>query len=173
MGYTKHHCRHVRYKALCGFNREECVWARRLAVAVMLGALIGWERRQADRPAGIRTMSMVSLGSCLFTVNSTFAFIDGPMTVRLLTALTVIRVKQRLSFLLLLLMIYIKVGLFSSFGCHSKWCWIPRRRVNIQERGKKRSWRSQSCRSWVNNCSFVMDLGSCWRCLWWWSLLSC
>lgn len=80
VAYTRHHCRHVRYKALCGLNREECVWARRLAVAVMLGALIGWERRQADRPAGIRTMSMVSLGSCLFTINSTFAFIDGPMT---------------------------------------------------------------------------------------------
>ena len=25
-------------------------------------------------------MSLVSLGSCLFTINSTFAFIDGPMT---------------------------------------------------------------------------------------------
>ena len=31
------------------------------------------------RPAGIRTMSLVSLGSCLFTITSTFAFLDGPM----------------------------------------------------------------------------------------------
>ena len=30
-------------------------------------------------PAGIRTMSLVSLGSCLFTINSSFAFLNGPM----------------------------------------------------------------------------------------------
>ena len=29
--------------------------------------------------AGIRTMALVSLGSCLFTINSAFAFLDGPM----------------------------------------------------------------------------------------------
>ncbi|CAJ1949326.1 unnamed protein product [Cylindrotheca closterium] len=80
VAYAGHLCRHVRYKVLLGLNREECIWARRLFVAVMLGALIGWERRQGDRPAGIRTMSMVSLGSCLFTINSTYAFLDGPMT---------------------------------------------------------------------------------------------
>jgi hypothetical protein len=45
----------------------------------VLGGFIGWERRQADRPAGIRTMALVSLGSCLFTINSAFAFLDGPM----------------------------------------------------------------------------------------------
>jgi putative Mg2+ transporter-C (MgtC) family protein len=33
-----------------------------------------------SRPAGIRTMSLVSLGSCLFTITSTFAFLHGPMT---------------------------------------------------------------------------------------------
>ena len=33
-----------------------------------------------SRPAGIRTMSLVSLGSCLFTITSTFAFLDGPMS---------------------------------------------------------------------------------------------
>jgi putative Mg2+ transporter-C (MgtC) family protein len=32
-----------------------------------------------DSPAGIRTMSLVSLGSCLFTINSAYAFINGPM----------------------------------------------------------------------------------------------
>jgi len=78
--YLGHICRNVRYKALLGLNRIECTFGRRLIWAVVLGALIGWERRQADRPAGIRTMSMVSLGSCLFTINSTFAFLDGPMT---------------------------------------------------------------------------------------------
>lgn len=41
--------------------------------------VIGWERRQADRPAGIRTMALVSLGSCLFSICSAYAFWDGPM----------------------------------------------------------------------------------------------
>jgi len=48
-------------------------------MAVFLGALIGYERRESDRPAGIRTMSLVSLGSALFTINSTFGFVSGPM----------------------------------------------------------------------------------------------
>ncbi len=48
-------------------------------MAVFLGSLIGYERRSGDRPAGIRTMSLVSLGSALFTINSTFAFLAGPM----------------------------------------------------------------------------------------------
>ena len=40
---------------------------------------IGYERRSSDRPAGIRTMALVSLGSALFTINSTFGFLSGPM----------------------------------------------------------------------------------------------
>lgn len=48
-------------------------------MAVILGSIIGYERRTADRPAGIRTMSVVSLSSALFTVNSTFVFVAGPM----------------------------------------------------------------------------------------------
>lgn len=49
-------------------------------MAVVLGSLIGYERRSSDRPAGIRTMALVSLGSALFTINSTFGFLTGPMT---------------------------------------------------------------------------------------------
>jgi putative Mg2+ transporter-C (MgtC) family protein len=48
-------------------------------MACVLGSIIGWERRAPDRPAGIRTMSLVSLGSCLFALCSTFAFASGPM----------------------------------------------------------------------------------------------
>ena len=48
-------------------------------MAVFLGSLIGYERRSSDRPAGIRTMALVSLGSALFTINSTFGFLSGPM----------------------------------------------------------------------------------------------
>ena len=76
--YDGSNCRYIRYAILLGLTKQECAFARRLVMSVLLGGLIGWERRQADRPAGIRTMSLVSLGSCLFTINSTFAFMDGP-----------------------------------------------------------------------------------------------
>jgi putative Mg2+ transporter-C (MgtC) family protein len=73
-------CRYERFPVLFFMTRDECSFARRIMTSVMLGGLIGWERREADRPAGIRTMSLVSLGSCLFTINSAFAFITGPMS---------------------------------------------------------------------------------------------
>lgn len=68
-----------RYPHLLYLTRMECRKARHLLLAVFLGCMIGYERRQNDRPAGIRTMGLVSLGSCLFTINSTFAFLEGPM----------------------------------------------------------------------------------------------
>jgi putative Mg2+ transporter-C (MgtC) family protein len=40
----------------------------RLCVAVVLGGLIGWQREQANKPAGIRTHMLVALGSALFVV---------------------------------------------------------------------------------------------------------
>merc|ERR1712216_285610 len=43
-----------------------------------LGAFIGYERRAPDRPAGVRTMSIVCVGACLFTIAGTYAFVDGP-----------------------------------------------------------------------------------------------
>lgn len=72
-------CRYTRKDYLLYLTPDECSFGRRLVIAVILGGFIGWERRQADRPAGIRTMALVSLGSCLFTINSAFAFLDGPM----------------------------------------------------------------------------------------------
>jgi uncharacterized membrane protein YhiD involved in acid resistance len=72
-------CRHTRYPFLLYLTPDECAYGRRIVMSVVLGGIIGWERRQADRPAGIRTMSLVSLGSCLFTICSTYAFLDGPM----------------------------------------------------------------------------------------------
>src|SRR5207244_13116337 len=42
--------------------------ALRLAVALVLGAIIGLERESHRHPAGPRTMPMVSVGSCLFTL---------------------------------------------------------------------------------------------------------
>ena len=51
-----------------------------MAASVLLGGFIGYERRASDRPAGIRTMALVSLGSCFFTISSQLAFPDSPMT---------------------------------------------------------------------------------------------
>lgn len=72
-------CDTVRHPQLLFFTKTECLRGRNLLMAVFLGSLIGYERRSSDRPAGIRTMSLVSLGSALFTINSTFGFLDGPM----------------------------------------------------------------------------------------------
>jgi uncharacterized membrane protein YhiD involved in acid resistance len=40
---------------------------------------VGYERRSPDRPAGIRTMSLTSIGVACFTLSSMFAFQSGPM----------------------------------------------------------------------------------------------
>ena len=40
----------------------------RLLIAVVLGALVGYERERAGKPAGVRTHGMVSLGAALFAV---------------------------------------------------------------------------------------------------------
>ncbi len=46
----------------------------RLFVALILGGLIGLERERQERAAGLRTVTMVCLGSCLFTLVSAFGF---------------------------------------------------------------------------------------------------
>ncbi len=40
----------------------------------MLGAFIGFERERVDKPAGLRTHILVSLGSAQFTILSFYAF---------------------------------------------------------------------------------------------------
>jgi len=42
--------------------------ALRLMVAIAIGALIGWDRERADKPAGLRTHMLVALGSASFTL---------------------------------------------------------------------------------------------------------
>jgi putative Mg2+ transporter-C (MgtC) family protein len=49
----------------------------RLALAAGLGGAIGTERELADQPAGLRTHMLLSLGACLFTVVSAYAFGAG------------------------------------------------------------------------------------------------
>ena len=46
---------------------EQLAIVGRLALAGLLGAIMGLERELRGHPAGIRTMSMVTLGACLFT----------------------------------------------------------------------------------------------------------
>jgi putative Mg2+ transporter-C (MgtC) family protein len=48
----------------------------RLGVAALLGAIIGLEREQRVRGAGMRTLALVSLGSALFTIVSAYGFLD-------------------------------------------------------------------------------------------------
>ena len=46
----------------------------RLLAALVLGAIIGLERERQERAAGLRTVTMVSLGSCLFTIVGAYGF---------------------------------------------------------------------------------------------------
>ena len=46
----------------------------RLLVALVLGAIVGLERERQERAAGLRTVTMVSLGSCLFTIIGAYGF---------------------------------------------------------------------------------------------------
>jgi len=69
--------RKYRWLQLLGLTRQEAEFARRMVFSLVLGALIGLERRESNRGAGIRTMSLVSLGACVFTLGSMYAFEEG------------------------------------------------------------------------------------------------
>ena len=46
----------------------------RLLLAAALGALIGFQREKAGKPAGLRTVVLVCVGAALFTVASVYGF---------------------------------------------------------------------------------------------------
>lgn len=77
--YDTDPCDHIRIPLLMYLTIEEADHCRRMLISVALGAAIGFERRSSDRPAGIRTMSLVSLGACFFTISSNFAFKSSTM----------------------------------------------------------------------------------------------
>eukprot|EP00908_Phaeocystis_cordata_P012533 Transcript_23508.p1 GENE.Transcript_23508~~Transcript_23508.p1 ORF type:complete len:370 (-),score=67.91 Transcript_23508:110-1123(-) len=77
--YKPDPCRWTRYLVLLGMNKWEADMCTRVILSILMGSIIGFERRRADRPAGIRTMAMVCLGACVFTIDSMFAFVDGTM----------------------------------------------------------------------------------------------
>lgn len=77
--YNKDLCRYQQTYYLLYMTVDECDYARRMLLSVIFGAIIGFERRSADRPAGIRTMGLVSLGSCFFTMCGMNAFRSSTM----------------------------------------------------------------------------------------------
>ncbi|KAG1653644.1 hypothetical protein FOA52_009634 [Chlamydomonas sp. UWO 241] len=77
--YDSNPCLEVRYPGLLFITRREAEQLRRVLCSIVLGSIIGYERRSPDRPAGIRTMSVTALGACTFTLASMFAFVSGPM----------------------------------------------------------------------------------------------
>jgi len=77
--YDSDPCRYFRTPYLLFLTVDECNFLRRLLLSVVLGGAIGYERRSSDRPAGIRTMGLVSLGSCSFTISSIAAFKSSTM----------------------------------------------------------------------------------------------
>jgi putative Mg2+ transporter-C (MgtC) family protein len=49
----------------------------KIAVSIVLGAFLGLEREYRSKAAGFRTMTMISLGACLFTIVSRFMGAPG------------------------------------------------------------------------------------------------
>ena len=48
----------------------ELEYILRIIIAVILGAIIGFEREITKKPAGLRTHIFISMGACLFTISS-------------------------------------------------------------------------------------------------------
>jgi len=49
----------------------------RLLLATALGAIIGFQRERAGKPAGIRTYSLICIGSTIFTIASVLGFLGA------------------------------------------------------------------------------------------------
>jgi len=52
----------------------ELEMALRLLLAAALGAIIGYQRERAGKPAGLRTHILICVGAALFTVASIYGF---------------------------------------------------------------------------------------------------
>ena len=51
-------------------------WFLRILIAGMCGAFIGYERRNRNKEAGIRTHSIIALGAALIMIVSKYVFPD-------------------------------------------------------------------------------------------------
>ena len=52
---------------------RELTFIAQIFLSVLLGALIGFERERVKKPAGVRTYILVSLGSCLISIISSYS----------------------------------------------------------------------------------------------------
>jgi putative Mg2+ transporter-C (MgtC) family protein len=59
----------------------------RLVLSVGLGAIIGLDRETRDKPAGLRTFAIVSLGACLFTLVAEMGFANEAETSRVVATI--------------------------------------------------------------------------------------
>ena len=66
-------------RSLGSFNilptKAELELCFRLLYSACSGAFVGLERSSSDRPAGVRTMALVGLGACIFTICSIHGFL--------------------------------------------------------------------------------------------------
>lgn len=60
---------------------EELLLIVRVVIAMLLGCVLGWQRQQRGKWAGLRTYALVSGGSALFTIISMTAFGGDPARV--------------------------------------------------------------------------------------------
>lgn len=47
-------------------------------ISILIGLIIGWEREYRNKTAGLRTLMLVSVGSCIFTILSLKIGVDNP-----------------------------------------------------------------------------------------------
>lgn len=67
---------HVLYPAIAQLLHLKVV-AARLLIAAACGAILGLERKDADRPAGLRSLTLVSVGSALYTLGGVYGIDAG------------------------------------------------------------------------------------------------
>lgn len=56
---------------------DQFVIALQLILAALLSVVVGWDREQKRREAGLRTHMLIAIGACLFTSLSILAFPGG------------------------------------------------------------------------------------------------
>ena len=61
-----------------GFDIVIPAFAQQLLLAIFFGIAIGMEREFRDKPASLRTFTIISIGSCLFTMLSVGAITGEP-----------------------------------------------------------------------------------------------
>lgn len=78
---------------LLAYHIHPLEMALRLSLAVIFGLIVGWERETRDKPAGVRTHMMVSLGSASFML-ATLEFGASPLRFPLEVAIDPSRIIQ-------------------------------------------------------------------------------